>query len=505
MSEEEVIVTIDGRTIHTSIGTPSKKQRTDSSPVKSTSASAFGSKLSQRFAAPGTKPAVDDGDTPGTEDEEMSEGEDADADRGDPLNPAQQSLFSDQDDDTSMQEAPPPVEDSDSDEDEDASNQIIISGDQPAIGGPSLLDAETAVDDDAYIDESTKKVFEDAKVAAMIAAAEARAIIPTQEQIKRAKSLLKPKTGSKNATVHLSKTIRTTAEQLAKQVAALKSALGRYEKSGGVNRDAESGLNFANAEERLSLTIHKSDFAEMNIVGQFNLGFILATRTSPDSSDDLFIIDQHASDEKYNFERLQANTVVQSQRLVRPKQLSLTAVEEEIVIEHRHALEANGFIVSIDEEAVVGERCSLVALPLSREVTFTLRDLDELISLLVESPPAPTFPKDLAGTQVGTRAGMQRHIPRPSRVRAMFAMRACRSSVMIGKSLSKPQMRKLVGHMGMIEKPWNCPHGRPTMRHLCGLGVWDSAGWEEGQRLDGEEDDRVTDWAGWVARKRGVA
>lgn len=35
------------------------------------------------------------------------------------------------------------------------------------------------------------------------------------------------------------------------------------------------------------------------IVGQFNLGFIVA-RLGPD----LFIIDQHAADEKYNFERL---------------------------------------------------------------------------------------------------------------------------------------------------------------------------------------------------------
>jgi len=35
------------------------------------------------------------------------------------------------------------------------------------------------------------------------------------------------------------------------------------------------------------------------IVGQFNLGFIVARLGT-----DLFIIDQHAADEKYNFERL---------------------------------------------------------------------------------------------------------------------------------------------------------------------------------------------------------
>ena len=55
---------------------------------------------------------------------------------------------------------------------------------------------------------------------------------------------------------------------------------------------------------------------------------------------------------------------------------------------------------------------------------------------------------------------------RPSRVRAMFASRACRTSVMVGTSLAQQDMYKLVRHMGEIEQPWNCPHGRPTIRHL---------------------------------------
>ena len=49
----------------------------------------------------------------------------------------------------------------------------------------------------------------------------------------------------------------------------------------------------------------------MEIIGQFNLGFIIV-KYGPD----LFIVDQHASDEKYNFEDLEKNTVLQSQRLI---------------------------------------------------------------------------------------------------------------------------------------------------------------------------------------------
>lgn len=500
LSEDEATITIDGREVLSSslAVTPSKRQRVgSSSPQSSPKTTVFGSRLSQRFAAPGTKVwgGIVDVDDDDGEDEEMGDQKDVEpAVKVEDADGEEEGLFIDDDLDAAMAEAEKQLT-------QESSAEVIDDGDHAADDDPSLPHPDND-EENEYIDERERQIREDAKVAAMIAAAEAQAAMPTEENIKRSKCLLKPKTSSKNATVHLSKTIHASADGIAVQLAQLKSTLSNYEKNRLVKGDTESGLNSTDAEDRLSLTIHKSDFAEMNIVGQFNLGFILATRTSPDEtgSDDLFIIDQHASDEKYNFERLQANTVVASQRLVRPKQLALTAVEEEIVIEHKNALEANGFIVEVDEEAMVGERCQLISLPLSKEVTFELRDLEELISLLSESPPPSSFS---AADPTSKRPALQRHIPRPSRVRKMFAMRACRSSVMIGKSLAKPQMAKLVWNMGTIEKPWNCPHGRPTMRHLCGLGAWDESGWEEGQRLDEEgADERKTDWKGWIKSKQ---
>lgn len=64
-------------------------------------------------------------------------------------------------------------------------------------------------------------------------------------------------------------------------------------------------------EEELSKEISKDSFKKMSIVGQFNLGFII-TRLE----DDLFIIDQHATDEIYNFETLQKTTELTNQKLV---------------------------------------------------------------------------------------------------------------------------------------------------------------------------------------------
>ena len=254
-------------------------------------------------------------------------------------------------------------------------------------------------------------------------------------------------------------------------------------------RDADTNkvedLDDPEAESQLSLIINKGDFSRMRIAGQFNLGFIIATRpantSSPSESDELFIIDQHASDEKYNFERLQETTVVQSQRLVHPKRLDLTALEEEIVLENIPAIESNGFKIEVDNtgDYPVGARCLLTSLPLSRETTFSLTDLEELIALLGDDENA------------GGSAN-RNHIPRPSKVRKMFAMRACRSSIMIGKALNMPQMHSVVRHMGGLDKPWNCLHGRPTMRHLCRLDGWDEKGW----RRDGMGDGKL--WDGYL-------
>jgi DNA mismatch repair protein PMS2 len=41
--------------------------------------------------------------------------------------------------------------------------------------------------------------------------------------------------------------------------------------------------------------------------------------------------------------------------------------------------------------------------------------------------------------------------------------------VMIGTALDESRMRQLVDNMGTMDQPWNCPHGRPTMRHVFNL------------------------------------
>lgn len=83
----------------------------------------------------------------------------------------------------------------------------------------------------------------------------------------------------------------------------------------------------------------------MSIIGQFNLGFIIARLQN-----DLFIIDQHATDEKYRFEKLSKETKLNTQRLIIPKPLALSALNETILLEHQSIFEDNGFTFKVNPD-----------------------------------------------------------------------------------------------------------------------------------------------------------
>ncbi|PVU84494.1 hypothetical protein BB560_007339 [Smittium megazygosporum] len=209
------------------------------------------------------------------------------------------------------------------------------------------------------------------------------------------------------------------------------------------NQDPES------AALALSRTIKKQNFKEMEILGQFNLGFIIAKL-----GDDLYIIDQHASDEKFNFENLQAKSVILSQPLIMPMTLELGIADENAAFEYKDILSKNGFVIKENPNASPGYRVQLLSQPFIEKSLFTASDLKDLLSNLRENPSESV---------------------RCARARSVFASRACRKSIMIGDPLNKAQMTKIVRNLGNLEHPWNCPHGRPTLRHLTKLEDSDSS------------------------------
>uniref|UniRef100_A0A0N4T6U0 MutL_C domain-containing protein n=1 Tax=Brugia pahangi TaxID=6280 RepID=A0A0N4T6U0_BRUPA len=126
---------------------------------------------------------------------------------------------------------------------------------------------------------------------------------------------------------------------------------------------------------------------------------------------------------------------------ITPRILDLGVVKEAILRDNIDIFNYNGFEFQFDDEGLVGKRALLTAIPV-------LQNIDEMLSVLCDFP------------------GM---MYRPAKLRKLFASRACRKSVMIGSSLTMMQMQKIVRHLGTLDHPWNCPHGRPTLRHLCVL------------------------------------
>ena len=206
------------------------------------------------------------------------------------------------------------------------------------------------------------------------------------------------------------------------------------------------------AEKKLVYLISKKDFTKMQVVGQFNLGFILVTLNG---GNNLFIVDQHASDEKYNFERLaNSTTMFHSQLLVVPRNMELNALDEMTVLANLEVFKTNGFGLKVDEDEAPGHRVKLTSLPVLRTTVFDESDFHELIHLT---------------NQAGSINN--KHV-KCSKIRTILALRSCRSSIMIGQPLSTSTMKKVVHNLSHLDKPWNCPHGRPTMRHLTELNEW---------------------------------
>lgn len=470
---EIATITIGDKVITKVIGTPKHQMQTGATPAKNKSVSRFSLNL-RKFDV---------------------ENEDRDAGFED------DGQDSDEDEEQTVHERSEATNHEGKDDSEENGRDAV--GDVPLIrtldreGRASLFIDEnrTLTEDNRQdIEERADRTQEEYRVAELIRLAETKSFANSKQNQKRVTQVLKG-SGSKDLTTNLVAVVDADIEAISKEAEKLVQQRSLI-KSGG-RFGLEDGPSLTNTEEeRLSLTISKSDFAKMHIAGQFNLGFIIALRYRDGSDasrqkDELFIIDQHASDEKYNFERLQAETVVGNQRLVYPILLDLTAVEEEVVLENGGALQQNGFIIDADTSGSlpVGQRCRLLSLPLSKEVTFNLQDLEELIHLLSESHISAD----------------SNYVPRPGKVRKMFAMRACRSSIMIGKTLSMRQMKSVLEHMGRIDKPWNCPHGRPTMRHLTSLDDLDKQLWREGDGLVSEigsplsTESDVAIWTNYVA------
>ncbi len=135
----------------------------------------------------------------------------------------------------------------------------------------------------------------------------------------------------------------------------------------------------------------------------------------------------------------------------RPRILELTAAEELVALENMTVLQQNGFEVGLEGDQPAGRRLRLLAQPVSKNTEFDVQGKDSQFSPACQISLLPDI--DLAwGAWVIGDADLEEilhllrdrpsgTLVRSSKTRAMFAMRACRKSTMVGAPLNAKQMR----------------------------------------------------------------
>jgi len=175
----------------------------------------------------------------------------------------------------------------------------------------------------------------------------------------------------------------------------------------------------------------------MRVLGQLHETYVLA-----ETDDGLVLVDQHAADERINYERLRAEFTGETttQALAQPVELSLTAREAELFETYGEALATLGFRAErVDDRAVeVRTVPSLVADAADPDL---LRDV---LAAFVEGEGSAAETVEAAADE-------------------LLADLACYPSITGNTSLTEGSVRDLLARLDDCENPWACPHGRPVV------------------------------------------
>jgi DNA mismatch repair protein MutL len=174
-------------------------------------------------------------------------------------------------------------------------------------------------------------------------------------------------------------------------------------------------------------------------LGQFRDTFILAV-----DDEGIAIIDQHVAHERVLFEQVMETLTrgrLESQRLLTPIVIELTAAQRQALAQHRATLERFGMEI----EEFGGDSLHLSAVPAilnPAECEATVRALAE----------------DLEGLDKGSRI--------EDALRKIAALMACHAAVKANYPLTLDKMRYILEELRRTAYSSVCPHGRPVVLRI---------------------------------------
>ena len=176
------------------------------------------------------------------------------------------------------------------------------------------------------------------------------------------------------------------------------------------------------------------------------LGQLQDTYVVCETPDGLALVDQHAADERVNYERLRAafESDPSAQALASPVELELTAAEAEAFTSYREALSRLGFYADR-----VGDRTvAVTTVPAVFERTLEPDRLRDVLSSFVAGDHE-------AGAETVDALADE-----------FLADLACYPSITGNTSLTEGSVVDLLAALDDCENPYACPHGRPVIVEL---------------------------------------
>ncbi|MFB6128640.1 MAG: DNA mismatch repair endonuclease MutL [Halorhabdus sp.] len=213
-------------------------------------------------------------------------------------------------------------------------------------------------------------------------------------------------------------------------------------RDGSHAEDAETPVVDAGVQTRLEASERPLDrtfesLPSMRILGQFQDTYVVA-----ETDTGLVLIDQHAADERINYERLRDafSGETTTQALAEPVELDLTARESALFADFEDALARLGFSAErVDDRTVeVTTVPSLVAETADPDL------LREVLSSFVDRDADPDATVEAAADDV-------------------LADLACYPSITGNTSLTEGSIVDLLDRLDDCENPYACPHGRPVV------------------------------------------
>lgn len=220
-----------------------------------------------------------------------------------------------------------------------------------------------------------------------------------------------------------------------------KPAAGETEKEKAAVRKTAEAAAAVQIQEEQQLELFQDKILTKEARQDFTiLGQLFETYWLIEYQDKLLIVDQHAAHEKVKYERLVKSLeegTAASQQLLPPVVLQLSGRETVLLEEYGREFQRLGF----ELEPFGGGSVAIRSVPCDLygcgEKELFLEVLDELAQGPLRGNPAAVTRK--------------------------LASMACKAAVKGNNRLSHREMEELLNEMLMLENPYHCPHGRPTM------------------------------------------